>query len=137
MASNPNPSPVREKSPGPDSDVSTEEPQRQEAAAPVARRRKPANRQPQHQQMQRRRRGGGPLGGVDELAGLDGVGETAQGLTSGVTNTLGNVAGTAVQNQGDGGGAKKDTLKLRLDLNLDIEITLKARIHGDLELALL
>lgn len=32
---------------------------------------------------------------------------------------------------------KKDPMKLRLDLNLDIEVTLKARIHGDLELALL
>lgn len=36
-----------------------------------------------------------------------------------------------------GGGGKSDTLRLRLDLNLDIEITLKAKIHGDLELALL
>ncbi|KAF8423315.1 hypothetical protein EV426DRAFT_139853 [Tirmania nivea] len=32
---------------------------------------------------------------------------------------------------------KKDPMRLRLDLNLDIEVTLKARIHGDLELALL
>ncbi|KAF3767044.1 hypothetical protein M406DRAFT_350380 [Cryphonectria parasitica EP155] len=32
---------------------------------------------------------------------------------------------------------KKNPLKLRLDLNLEIEIELKARIHGDLELALL
>lgn len=31
----------------------------------------------------------------------------------------------------------KQPLKLRLDLNLEIEIELKARIHGDLTLALL
>lgn len=31
----------------------------------------------------------------------------------------------------------KDPLKLRLDLNLEVEIELKARIHGDLTLALL
>jgi hypothetical protein len=87
--------------------------------------------------MQRRQQGG-PLGGagLDNLAGLDSVGQTAQGVTGGVTNTLGNVAGGALDNKNEGGG-KSDTLKLRLDLNLDVEITLKARIHGDLELALL
>jgi hypothetical protein len=48
------------------------------------------------------------------------------------------VAGNAVQQQQGGGDkGKSDTLRLRLDLNLDIEITLKAKIHGDLELALL
>jgi hypothetical protein len=39
------------------------------------------------------------------------------------------------QPQKDEGG--KNPLKLRLDLNLEIEITLKAKIHGDLTLALL
>ncbi|KAL2853307.1 hypothetical protein BJY01DRAFT_207271 [Aspergillus pseudoustus] len=36
-------------------------------------------------------------------------------------------------------GSKKDDngLKLRLELNLDIELELKAKIHGDLTLALL
>ena len=129
MPGSPKPSQLREKSPGVESDATTEEAQRQEA--PVARRRKPSR------QMQKRS-GGGPLGGagLDNLAGIDSVGQTAQGLTNGVTNTLGNVAGGALDKQGEGGG-KSDTLKLRLDLNLDIEITLKARIHGDLELALL
>ncbi|PHH71594.1 hypothetical protein CDD82_6429 [Ophiocordyceps australis] len=51
-----------------------------------------------------------------------------------VSNTLGSVANATVANSGSG---KSDTLRLRLDLNLDIEITLKAKIHGDLELALL
>ncbi|KAI0156701.1 hypothetical protein GGR52DRAFT_565994 [Hypoxylon sp. FL1284] len=41
------------------------------------------------------------------------------------------------QQQGGGDGGKSDTLKLRLDLNLEVEVTLKARIHGDLTLALL
>ncbi|KAI1456698.1 hypothetical protein F4805DRAFT_458487 [Annulohypoxylon moriforme] len=41
-----------------------------------------------------------------------------------------------VQQQDQGGGGKSDTLRLRLDLNLEVEVTLKARIHGDLTLAL-
>jgi hypothetical protein len=53
------------------------------------------------------------------------------------TNTLGNMSNSAVQQQGGDDGGKNDALRLRLDLNLDIEIQLKARIHGDLELALL
>jgi hypothetical protein len=62
-------------------------------------------------------------------------------MGGGVPGTMGNVANQAMQQpqqqpQG-GGGGKSDTLRLRLDLNLDIEITLKAKIHGDLELALL
>ena len=40
-----------------------------------------------------------------------------------------------MQQQGKDGG--KNPLKLRLDLNLEVEVTLKARIHGDLTLALL
>lgn len=43
------------------------------------------------------------------------------------------VAGSAAV----GGNKKKDTLRLRLELNLDVEITLQAKIRGDLELALL
>merc|ERR1712000_361708 len=79
-----------------------------------------------------------PTGGV-----TDGVGETADNALSSVSNTLGSVGGQALNKQqgGDeeesGGGGKSDTLRLRLDLNLDVEIQLKARIHGDLELALL
>jgi hypothetical protein len=41
------------------------------------------------------------------------------------------------QQQGGKKGDGKNPLKLRLDLNLDIEIELKAKIHGDLTLALL
>ncbi|KAH8912891.1 hypothetical protein BR93DRAFT_122619 [Coniochaeta sp. PMI_546] len=86
------------------------------------------------QRPQRQQKGGsGPL---DNLA-LDSVQNTAGGLVDGVTGALGGVAGNAVQNQGGGDKGKSDTLRLRLDLNLDIEITLKAKIHGDLELALL
>lgn len=80
----------------------------------------------------RRKQQSGPLDNLP-LAGDSGVG----GALGGVTNTLGSVTNNAVDQQGDGGGGKSDTLRLRLDLNLDIEIQLKARIHGDLELALL
>ncbi|KAK4173114.1 hypothetical protein QBC36DRAFT_336462 [Triangularia setosa] len=90
----------------------------------------PPRRRGKRQQQQG---GGGPL---DSLA-LDNVGQTAGGLVNSATGVLGGVAGNAVNQQGGGGGGKSDTLRLRLDLNLDIEITLKAKIHGDLELALL
>jgi len=90
----------------------------------------PPRRRGQRQQQQQQQQG--PL---DNLQ-LGNVGQTAGGLVGGVTNTLGGVAGNAVDQKG-GGGGKSDTLRLRLDLNLDIEITLKAKIHGDLELALL
>ncbi len=87
----------------------------------------------QRRRNQRQQRGlQGPL---DNLA-LDNVQNTAGGLVNSATGVLGDVAGNAVQQQ-DKGGGKSDTLRLRLDLNLDIEITLKAKIHGDLELALL
>ena len=90
----------------------------------------------QRRRNQRQQRGGqgGPL---DNLA-LDNVQNTAGGLVNSATGALGGVAGNAVQQQQGGGDkGKSDTLRLRLDLNLDIEITLKAKIHGDLELALL
>ncbi|KAL2127517.1 hypothetical protein VTI74DRAFT_10610 [Chaetomium olivicolor] len=84
-------------------------------------------RRGQRQQRQQQ----GPL---DNLA-LGNVQQTAGGLVNSATGALGGVAGQAVdQNKG---GGKSDTLRLRLDLNLDVEITLKAKIHGDLELALL
>lgn len=90
--------------------------------------------QPQRKRNQGKRRGGqGPL---DNLA-LDNVQNTAGGLVNSATGALGGVAGNAVQQQGQKDGGKSDTLRLRLDLNLDVEITLKAKIHGDLELALL
>ncbi|AEO55604.1 hypothetical protein MYCTH_2299605 [Thermothelomyces thermophilus ATCC 42464] len=86
--------------------------------------------QPRKKRNQRAKAGQGPL---DNLA-FDNVQNTAGGLVNSATGALGSVAGNAVQ-QKDGG--KRDTLRLRLDLNLDVEITLKAKIHGDLELALL
>ncbi|KAI9167877.1 hypothetical protein HJFPF1_04018 [Paramyrothecium foliicola] len=73
-------------------------------------------------------------GPLDQLP-LNNVTDDAVGN---VTNTLGGITGGALGGgQEQGGGGKSDTLRLRLDLNLDIEIQLKARIHGDLELALL
>ncbi|KFA70553.1 hypothetical protein S40285_08370 [Stachybotrys chlorohalonatus IBT 40285] len=87
--------------------------------------------QPQNQQLQQQGQQGGPLGGLP-------VGGDALG---GVQNTVGGVTGGLLgggqQESSSGGGGKSDTLRLRLDLNLEIEIQLKARIHGDLELALL
>lgn len=77
-------------------------------------------------------------GANNELLPVGKVGDTAKGLTNTASNTLGNVASSALgAGQGRGAEEKQDTLRLRLDLNLDIEITLKARIHGDLTLALL
>jgi hypothetical protein len=67
---------------------------------------------------------------------LEDVSKTANGLVNSASTTLGNVSSTALQTDA-GKQQKSDTLRLRLDLNLDVEITLKAKIHGDLELALL
>ncbi|KAL7942722.1 hypothetical protein V8C42DRAFT_331728 [Trichoderma barbatum] len=95
-------------------------------------------RQMTRTQQQQQRRGKSSNGPLDQLpvgGELGQVGQTANGVLGGVTNTLGSVTNNAVDNQKDGG--KSDTLRLRLDLNLDIEIQLKAKIHGDLELALL
>lgn len=87
-----------------------------------------AGQQQPGQQLQRASNG--------ELLPVGGVTDTATGLADSAGQTLSNVAGSAL---GDNkkGDEKSDTLRLRLDLNLDVEITLKARIHGDLELALL
>ena len=38
---------------------------------------------------------------------------------------------------GGGGRENKEPLRLRLDLNLDLDVELRARIHGDVTLALL
>lgn len=105
------------------------------------------------QQSQQGQQGGGPLGGlplggggVGDALPVGNVGETANNLVNSAQDTLGNVTGGAVSNTlggalggggGGGDGGKSDTLKLRLDLNLEVEVTLKARIHGDLTLALL
>lgn len=55
------------------------------------------------------------------------------GVAGQATNTVGDLGNKAMDKGEDG----KDTLRLRLDLNLEVEIQLKARIKGDLELALL
>ncbi|KAI8637187.1 hypothetical protein BD408DRAFT_447811 [Parasitella parasitica] len=59
----------------------------------------------------------------DPLDTLSGLGEGAIG------------GGGQQGQQGSGGG--QQPLSLRLDLNLEVEITLKARVHGDVTLALL
>ncbi|KAH0537749.1 hypothetical protein FGG08_005497 [Glutinoglossum americanum] len=85
----------------------------------------------------RRSQKGGPTGSLVPLGGLDGATNTATGLVNSAGQTLQGVTGSALSQDKEKGGSKSDTLRLRLDLNLDVEITLKARIHGDLELALL
>jgi hypothetical protein len=107
-----------------------------EEAQPPARRKKTKN---PDAKKKKKKSQGGTSQALDQLpvGGLDGVTDTAQNAVGGVTGALGGVANGALQQQGGGDGGKSDTLRLRLDLNLDIEIQLKARIHGDLELALL
>ncbi|KAF7972914.1 hypothetical protein HWV62_16560 [Athelia sp. TMB] len=96
-----------------------------------------------------KRRGGkgkqGPLGG---LPALDEVGDLTNGVTQPVNNAVGTVKGAAGAVSGvadglTGGGEKKGgksdngALSLRLDLNLELEVTLTAKLHGDLTLSLL
>ena len=97
-----------------------------------------------------KRRGGkgkqGPLGG---LPALDEVGDLTNGVTQPVNNAVGTVKGAAGAVSGvadglTGGGEKKKggksdngALSLRLDLNLELEVTLTAKLHGDLTLSLL
>ncbi|KAF3941764.1 hypothetical protein ABW19_dt0202547 [Dactylella cylindrospora] len=88
-----------------------------------------------------RRNRGKPSGASQALQPVSELGNEVSKATGQVTDTVsgatGAVSGVASGLTGGGGGQKKDTLRLRLDLNLDVEVTLKARIHGDLELALL
>ncbi|EGR51045.1 uncharacterized protein TRIREDRAFT_72581 [Trichoderma reesei QM6a] len=112
-----------------------------DSAAEEVPRPQPRRRQRTQTQQRQQQRGGqtsaGPLDQLPVGGELGQVGQTANGVLGGVTNTLGSVTNNAVDNQAKGDGGKSDTLRLRLDLNLDIEIQLKAKIHGDLELALL
>jgi len=101
-----------------ESDYSSEE----EAPPPPRRRR---------QRPQRDEESGGQLAPVKNAT------DQAQQAVGGVTDTAGG-AGQAVGGLlGKKEDKKDETLRLRLDLNLDVDIQLKARIHGDLTLALL
>jgi hypothetical protein len=74
------------------------------------------------------------------LLGLDHATDAAEGVVDTVGKTANKVADTAggVTNAVAGQQSSDDKpLRLRLDLNLDVEIELKARVHGDVTLALL
>ncbi|KAK0457430.1 uncharacterized protein EV420DRAFT_493138 [Desarmillaria tabescens] len=88
-----------------------------------------SSRSPSPVPQRRIRRRNHRRGNNDQNLG-DGGGESLSGLggaVKGVTGGLGN--------QHSGGG--KNTLKLRLDLNLAVDISIKARVHGDVSLSLL
>jgi len=118
---------------GYDSSEETPEEAEQQQAQPQQQYADPQPRQKRRQNTLQRR---GPASGPLDQLPVDGVGQTVGNVTGAVTDTLGGLTGQALDKKG-GGDKKSDTLRLRLDLNLDVEITLKARIHGDLELALL
>lgn len=110
---------------------STEEPQEQSQPSLRGNRNKP----------RRGGRGGGEnkggLPAVDEAEALtgpvDNAFQTAGGAIDKAKGTVGQVTG-----RGDkGGGGGNQPVSLRLDLNLDVEVTLEARLHGDLTLSLL
>jgi hypothetical protein len=85
-------------------------------------------------QREQRKQSGGAGNQLSKTTGD--VSKTAEGLGTSASNTLGNVTGSALQSDGKKQD-KSDTLRLRLDLNLDVEIQLKAKIYGNVELALL
>ncbi|KAF7980118.1 hypothetical protein HWV62_39537 [Athelia sp. TMB] len=89
----------------------------------------------------RRRGAGGNTGGlpvVDEAGGLTGPVDNALQTAGGAIEK---VQGTVGQVTGGGGGEKKgggnQPVSLRLDLNLEVDVALKATLHGDLTLSLL
>jgi len=53
------------------------------------------------------------------------------------TGSPGTKGRTEQKESGRGGRENKEPLRLRLDLNLDLDVELRARIHGDVTLALL
>jgi len=86
----------------------------------------PTRRTPRRRKNRKGQQGSG-------LPAVDEVQDTTQQVTKG---TAGNVL------QGGGGEEKKDDedgrqISLRLDLNLDVQLELRAKVHGDLTLALL
>jgi len=86
--------------------------------------------------QRRRQKNKGGLPAVDEVEDTTrAVTNTAGGAVSQVGNTAGQLTGGG-EKEKEGSGSDKP-LKLRLDVNLDVEITLEARVHGDLTLALL
>ena len=121
---------------GSDTGDMTREDDRENPPQPPSPEQPQPNRQTRLRQ-QPRGRGTSRRGGT----GLPDAGDQLQRTTGTVQNTTGTgqVAGTATG--AVGGGAKKsdNPLRLRLDLNLelDVELELRARIHGDITLALL
>lgn len=114
----------RSASPNPMEDWEQDSPQQQQAPSEAPRRRRQQQQYgPPAQQQQ---------GALQPLGGVGGVTNTAGQAGQLLGNTLGQVTG-----QEAGGGKKSDTLKLRLDLNLEVDVQIKARIHGDVTLSLL
>lgn len=79
----------------------------------------------------------------DEEDAQAGAVQQAPGINGPVSQAKqqrGEIPQKQVQKQDEGGGSdlsKQDGLKLRIELNLDIELELKAKINGDITLALL
>lgn len=94
----------------------------------------PSTGQPNNRR--RRRNKGGALPDLDET---EDTGRAVTGTASNTVNKGGSQGGEVDKDDGGGGGGGggDKPLKLRLDLNLDVEVELKARVHGDLTLALL
>lgn len=124
-----------------------------ESEAELAPRRESRSRRSRNRTQNRQNPIQNPLGGaLDPVSNVTNqvldttnqVGDLAQNTVGNAVGGVGNAAGGAVGAVGNTAssatgqkGKNKDALSLRLDLNLDIEVTLKARIHGDLTLALL
>lgn len=71
------------------------------------------------------------------LADIAVVGDAANNAVDAVGNTANQVTNATQNVANNAGGGDDKPLKLRLDLNFDVEIELKARVHGDVTLALL
>jgi hypothetical protein len=123
----------------------------QDVPAKLPRRRRNANSQPENgteeaEPQERRRRhrrrkeetfaNGGAYDKETQAGQMTQMSDGTQNITPGSQAGLFGQQGQIMQQHADRSGGKQP-LRLRLDLNLEVDIELRARIHGDLTLALL
>ena len=122
-----------EKSPShsePETDTERDAPQGSDPDL-AARQRRAARRRTAVRDRQTADRGGVDPAIFDDNVGKEMTANKGQGQTVTPPQRGGQIGGKKE------GGERKEPLRLRLDVNLDLDVELRARIHGDVTLALL